>query len=153
MPLNYFAKHTHRELHVQTHQDWLTSKNSRELPDWPDVGEQDCLFGAVLRALEHCELHRPAAGEDPLDVPALRGAAVAGAEVIHGNTSNKFNLEFVPVLEDHVLPERQAHTAETGQVYETVFEYWKSQMQEGALICSYESWVGLPKYGLVCGGL
>jgi hypothetical protein len=51
MASNYLAKYTHRTTHVESHKRWLASRNLNELPDWPDCGEHDCLFGAVLRAM------------------------------------------------------------------------------------------------------
>ena len=91
MPLAYFAKHKHREVHVQTHRQWLASKNSCELPDWPDVGEQDCLFGAVLRAMDHCKLAVTGSLaedlSDVLNVAAMRNEAVAGAQAIYDDES------------------------------------------------------------------
>ena len=135
MPLTYFAKHTHHEVHVQTHRQWLGSKNSCELPDWPDVGEQDCLFGAVLRAMDHCKLAVTGnLADDPsdvLNVAALRNEAVAGAQAIYDDESHRFHAEFDRVLQEHVWPEKEAHATATGQVYANAFEYWKDEMKEG----------------------
>jgi hypothetical protein len=42
MVAGYLAKYTHRTTHVETHKRWLDSRNSKELADWPEAGEQDC---------------------------------------------------------------------------------------------------------------
>ena len=53
MVLSYFSKYTHRSTHVQSHKRWLDSKSMKELPDWSEAEEHDCLFGAVLRGPAH----------------------------------------------------------------------------------------------------
>jgi hypothetical protein len=51
MASKYLAKYTHRTTHVESHKTWLASRNLNELPEWPDCGQHDCLFGAVLRGM------------------------------------------------------------------------------------------------------
>jgi hypothetical protein len=53
MSLRYLEKYTHRVTNVKQHREWLEKKGSKELDDWPGIGEHNCLFGAVLRGLHH----------------------------------------------------------------------------------------------------
>jgi hypothetical protein len=53
MVAGYLSKYTHRTTHVESHKRWLDGKNAKELSDWEACGEHDCLYGAVLRGMQH----------------------------------------------------------------------------------------------------
>ena len=53
MVTGYLAKCTHRTTRVECHKIWLDARNCKELPDWADAGEDDCVFGAVICGMLH----------------------------------------------------------------------------------------------------
>ena len=151
MALSYFRKYTHMSTQVQTHKRWLDARNSKELPDWPEAGEHDCLFGAVLRGMAHAKrstgamymlravfVHRVflgalnraylCEGVEQFNIEIMRAEAVKGATAIFEDTNHHFHRELTAILVEHTAPDNP----EDG-VHENDFEFSKSEMVAGMM--------------------